>query len=116
MATKAELQAELDAAGIAYKARDTVAELEALLAGSGAGVRTRTVEVIEQMVDGGAYWANSQMQVPGHDPIRFDDQGHGWIVSSYDGTTRDLTAVHREASVKVVDRAIRTKRVDVAVD
>ena len=57
MATKAELQAELDAAGIAYKARDTVAELEALLAGSGAGVRTRTVEVIEQMVDGLRHYA-----------------------------------------------------------
>lgn len=77
--------------------------------------KVRKVEVVETMIDGGQYWENNQLQVPGHNPVRFDEQGHGWVITRYNGEDRDITALHREAMVKVTDTT-RTTTVEVPLD
>lgn len=87
MARKADLQAELDALGIDYKAKDTIAVLEAKLAGAASEAEGVTEDPdprqdeVFAVVQGPPSWANTQWS-PAFlsTPLRFNRHGNAQLL------------------------------------
>lgn len=88
--------------------------LEKVAAAGQPAPKLRKVAITERKLDGGEAYANGQIQVPGHDPVRFDEDGVGWIPVKYDGEDISIEHVVREKTIRVTD-TVRTRKVDVGV-